>query len=389
MRGAKFGVRPVTSATKDSARSAEPASTLRVFVIGPIGDRDDPHNSPRRKIYEEAIQVLEQVIGPACSALGLEVIRADQITRTGEIPEQIFRQVRDAHIVVADLTGANPNVMYELGLRHTTGKLTVQIGERERLPFDVSAIRTIMFQRSDGGMVEARRHLISALATGLESGGDPVAATRVWFESGLTSEQQISTAKDEVDGIDELGFLEKLGDSEEGLKSLSQVLSTTTTILEEITRIFVDGTEKTRALEASGGSSSAKIFIANRIAALLEDPDARLRIASWEYAQTVKRIEPGLLYLLDKLKNEPEQLASAPEFPNQLLGLVESAASSIEHTKAFITVMDGMDATRSLRKIAKQISTTLHTIASSSAQVAGWKSAITLIREGNPGSVNN
>ena len=69
---------------------SEQLPLLKVFVVGPIGDRDDPHGSPRRVIFEEAIQVLEQVIEPACIALGLDVIRADQISRTGEIPEQIF-----------------------------------------------------------------------------------------------------------------------------------------------------------------------------------------------------------------------------------------------------------------------------------------------------------
>ena len=40
--------------------------------------------------------------------------------------------------MIADLTQANPNVMYELGLRHTQKKLTIQIGEAGRLPFDVT-----------------------------------------------------------------------------------------------------------------------------------------------------------------------------------------------------------------------------------------------------------
>lgn len=120
------------------------AATTKAFVIGPIGDKDAADGSPARKAYEEGIQIFEEVIAPACTAFGLDVSRADMISRTGEIPEQIFRQLRDCPVVIADLTSANPNVMYELGLRHTTGRVTIQIGEKGRLPFDVASIRTII-----------------------------------------------------------------------------------------------------------------------------------------------------------------------------------------------------------------------------------------------------
>ncbi len=82
------------------------APAMKAFVIGPIGDKDAPDGSPARLAYEEGIQVFEDVVAPACTAFGLEAIRADMISRTGEIPEQIFRQLRDCPLVIADLTGA-------------------------------------------------------------------------------------------------------------------------------------------------------------------------------------------------------------------------------------------------------------------------------------------
>ena len=57
---------------------------------------------------------------------------------------QILRRLRDAELVVADLTGRNPNVFYELGIRHMIGKPAVQIIEdNEHIPFDVAQLRTI------------------------------------------------------------------------------------------------------------------------------------------------------------------------------------------------------------------------------------------------------
>lgn len=351
---------------------SETQPQLKVFVIGPIGDRDDPDGSVRRIIFEEAIQVLEQVIEPACNALGLDVLRADQITRTGEIPEQIFRQIRDSHIVIADLTGANPNVMYELGLRHTTGKLTIQIGERERLPFDISAIRTIMFRRTEGGLVDARRLLIQALANGLQSGGDPVAATRVWFEENQSEIEPVVDPEEDVTGeTEELGFLEKITNTEEGIAALGQSLTTATSIIGEVSRIFIDGVEK---VSQSNGTSAAKLAIANRIAALLEDPANRLRIAAAEYSQSVNRMEPGLAYIFNRLAAEPEQIVESGEFLEQIATLVSAAETTIEGTLNFKETVDAIgNSTRSMRQVNRRVSTTLQSFAETSRQVAGWK----------------
>lgn len=353
---------------------SESQPQLKVFVIGPIGDRDDPQGSPRRIIFEEAVQILEEVIEPACAALGLDVLRADKITRTGEIPEQIFRQIRDAYVVIADLTGANPNVMYELGLRHSTGKLTIQIGERERLPFDISAIRTIMFKRTDGGLVAARRLLVQALATGLQSGGDPVAATRVWFEENPCEIEYIGPEEDVSGEPDELGFLEKIADTEEGINALGQSLTTATSIIEEVSRIFIEGTNK---VNQSNGTASARLAIANRIAALLEDPANRLRIVATEYSQSVDRIEPGLDYIFSCFATDPVQLEGAGEFPNQVLSLAISAATTIEGVLGFKGTVDEIgNSARSMRQVNRRVSVALQSFADTSRRVAEWKTLL-------------
>lgn len=61
------------------------------FVIAPIGDRNAEIGTDARAVYEEGVQLWEQVIEPACRQVGLRAIRADRIARGGEIPEQIFR----------------------------------------------------------------------------------------------------------------------------------------------------------------------------------------------------------------------------------------------------------------------------------------------------------
>jgi hypothetical protein len=211
------------------------AAALTCFVVGPIGNRLAAAGTPDRETYEDSLRVMEEVIAPACAHHGLEPVRADNLARAGEITEQIFRRLREDDVVIADLTGANANVMYELGLRHTRDKLTVQIGEYGRLPFDINTIRTIQFSRSAMGLINARDELIEVLAAGLAGDYDQVTATRIWTELGLGAEDNATageaapteeTAADEAtDGADERGFLDIMADSEEQQEELVPALS--------------------------------------------------------------------------------------------------------------------------------------------------------------------
>jgi hypothetical protein len=135
------------------------------FVIGPIGE-------PLTDAYNRALAMLENVIAPAIAPLGYLLLRGDQIDTSGILHLQIAAQLIQADLVVADLTGANPNVYYELGIRHTLGKPCIQllpIGER--LPFDVAPMRTIIIDdRSTVGVrvgIEAIQAQVRSITTPL------------------------------------------------------------------------------------------------------------------------------------------------------------------------------------------------------------------------------
>ena len=124
------------------------------FVISPIGEP----NSPTRK---RADQILNHVIEPVVSELGYKSVRADKISKPGVITSQIISHLLDDPLVIADLTGQNPNVFYELAVRHTVKKPIIQmIQEGERIPFDVSTTRTIQINHQDLDSVDkAKREL--------------------------------------------------------------------------------------------------------------------------------------------------------------------------------------------------------------------------------------
>jgi hypothetical protein len=93
----------------------------------------------------------ETVFRPAIERVGLIPIRADaEIFGAGKIMDQVWRGIRNAKILVAELTTRNANVYYELGLAHALGKPVVLIAaDGEAVPFDVHHIRVIIYDVND------------------------------------------------------------------------------------------------------------------------------------------------------------------------------------------------------------------------------------------------
>jgi hypothetical protein len=113
------------------------------FYVTPIGD---PGSEQRR----HSDFMLEYIIQPSVKEFGLTVIRADQMSKPGMIGKQIIEHILRARLVVADLSFHNPNVFYELCLRHTTRLPTVQVKrEVDTIPFDLNQYRTIPIETRD------------------------------------------------------------------------------------------------------------------------------------------------------------------------------------------------------------------------------------------------
>jgi hypothetical protein len=113
------------------------------FVIAPIGEEGSETRT-------RSDQVLNHVIAPAAAECGYKALRADKISEPGLITPQIIQHLVEDPLVVADLTGHNANVFYELAVRHAVRKPMVQIIQAgERIPFDVAGTRTIDVDHRD------------------------------------------------------------------------------------------------------------------------------------------------------------------------------------------------------------------------------------------------
>ena len=133
----------MTELGKSKGVEEDKPSGKTCFVISPIGE-------PNTEIRKRADNVLEFVIREALEPMGYNPIRADKFHKSGVVTAQIIEQLAEAPLVVADLTDNNPNVFYELAIRHMARKPYIQIKEPEqRLPFDVADINTVILDVKD------------------------------------------------------------------------------------------------------------------------------------------------------------------------------------------------------------------------------------------------
>lgn len=93
----------------------------------------------------------EAIFKPAIVQAGLTAVRADDdIFATGKIMDQVWRGIRQARVLVAELTSKNPNVFYELGLAHALEKPVILVSSnQEDVPFDLRHIRAIFYDQTD------------------------------------------------------------------------------------------------------------------------------------------------------------------------------------------------------------------------------------------------
>lgn len=141
------------------------------FYITPIGEE----GSEQRKHSD---MLLECLVTPVLEEYGLKAIRADYIDKPGIITNQILDYITKSRMVIADLSFHNPNVFYELAVRHMKGLPAIHLSRtNDKIPFDIGNFRTITLDMTDlytfVPQIETYKSQISSqLRNLLEANGD-------------------------------------------------------------------------------------------------------------------------------------------------------------------------------------------------------------------------
>ena len=113
--------------------------------------------------FDPDLDPVFEVIGEAACSTGLHILRADKLSEAGSIIDQIFEGIARSGLIVADLTGRNQNVIYELGIAGAMGKETVLLAQETKdVPFDIRSQRVLTYNPSMKSLQELRSRLMQS-----------------------------------------------------------------------------------------------------------------------------------------------------------------------------------------------------------------------------------
>jgi len=127
------------------------------FIISPLG----PEESETRR---KADGLINSVLRPILTSAGYKVIAPHEIDTPGSITLQVIEHLLKDDLVIANLTELNPNVMYELAVRHAKRLPVISLAEKgTKLPFDLAAERTIFYSDDMAGVEVLKPRLKNAI----------------------------------------------------------------------------------------------------------------------------------------------------------------------------------------------------------------------------------
>lgn len=104
-------------------------------------------------------------LAEAAVSSGMRCLRADDIWVNAHIMDDVLNLLWRARVVIADLSGKNPNVFYETGIAHTLGREVIQISQTiDDVPFDLRSIRTVIYLNNNEGRDNLKSRIASRLA---------------------------------------------------------------------------------------------------------------------------------------------------------------------------------------------------------------------------------
>ena len=153
-------------------KAIKPDSAGDCFVMMPFKDPFD--------LYYQAIYK------PAIEDSNFKAIRADDLFRPSVIVSDIWTMVRNANVLIAELTTKNANVFYELGLAHAVGKPVILVSESMNdVPFDLQQLRVLLYNKDDPSWGEKLREEISISLKEVQA--DPIEAVPTIFRKKVES----------------------------------------------------------------------------------------------------------------------------------------------------------------------------------------------------------
>jgi len=327
----------------------------RAFVLMPLATEFD--------------DIYEYFIRGAVAEAGFDVLRADDIRNQRNILADIVQAVGDSDLVIADLSTANPNVYYELGLAHAFGKRVILLAQDiEDVPFDLRSYRVVTYTTHFSRINEAREEL-KRLALGARDGsvqfGSPVSDFSVI--SGPGPKPLISGGGQHLeDTKDDRGLLDFQNDLEDSFEIINSVLSEVGARFNSLTPEVIATGEQLQ--DTSNTSSKKRRVIVRTLASSLDEYAKWLRGGNATYRQALARISESLNALFSgEFVVEKDAVPQLHSFISTTLGVEENVRGSHQNFFGLIATMEGLpriekEFNRSKRNMAEELKELLNNI---------------------------
>jgi O-acetyl-ADP-ribose deacetylase (regulator of RNase III) len=144
----------------------------KCFVIMPFGQKKEK-KTDGTEAEIDFDYVYHELIEKAVESLGIECDRCDEIIDTGSIHSKMFKGIFEAAVAVVDVSFMNPNVYYELGVRHALNRhttLVIRKNSNQPPPFNISGLNVLGYDIDDNDKLNTSRETISKyVKNGLEN----------------------------------------------------------------------------------------------------------------------------------------------------------------------------------------------------------------------------
>jgi hypothetical protein len=355
----------------DARESIAPAG--HAFVIMQVGSE---HSEDRARADEVCRYVIDPVLGLAEFDLGM--VRADQDATPGSITPKMIGDLLSAFVVIADLTGRNPNVYYELGIAHSFGKAVIALGQPAGLPFDVQDERVIALpgRGEKLGVQEAetaKERLAAALRIVQKDGYTPtsplssIASTRV-LEDLAPSNPVAAELTALRERVDEMGV------------GVTRLLSSRDTNVAKPTQLLSS---------SSNGPTVLRLSIGAYLRAVREAAGVSREDAGWEIRASeskISRMELGRVVLKERDVEDLLTLYGVADNDERtrLLSMVRDANSGTLRYRHYDLFTDRYQMSWGLESAAVQIRTYEPLVVPSLLQTVDYARAV--IRGDHPGA---
>lgn len=292
---------------------------------------------------DEFSDVYEYLISDALQGAGYTVNRADDIKSQSNIIGDIVEGIVNSDLVVADLTGANPNVYYELGIAHALNKKVILITQEiDELPFDLRSYRVISYNNHFIKMNQAKKEL-SELAIEAYNGnllfGNPVKDFGKTNPSSVMNKNTLDSGEIDTQPED-LGVLDYQVALEDGFEEMGFIVTEVGEKLgDELTPRITKTSEK---LKSNKLTTKQQRNIIRELAKHLQDYGVFIRPKNEKYRLLLKDVENSLETMLSgKFEIEGEEAKQELEnFLNILSGVEEAAFQGRQEFTSLIETME-------------------------------------------------